>query len=396
MTKRLAAASPSSAAALAAPTTGWTEAHLAAIADRPFPAIAPISAEWCDRRISGLDVWDMWPVEAEDGTTIQFAAGRLWMALAAPVLDDPEDRHAIARIHFLVEDAGGFRDTGPAFPDGHTPGSREWSGSAAFSAATNRLTCWFTASGRRGEETTSFEQRLFATHGKLEWRDAAPCVSDWSAPTELVRADGETYLCVKGSQGAAGTIKAFRDPAYFRDPASGVQILVFTGSDAQSTSPWNGVIGAAISLAGIDGPWHLLPPLISADGVNNELERPHLRYIDGLYYLFWSTQEKVFADGAPPAPTGLYGMVSASPLGPYAPLNDTGLIAANPPEAPWQAYSWWVLKDLSATSFVDLPGVARTMPLPDAATRRALFGGCPAPWLRLAFDGATSRILEPA
>ena len=394
MTTRLGAAPYPSSLARDGYTAKWTEAHLAAIADQPLPGIARIPSDWSDRRIAGLDIWDMWPVEAQDGTTVLFAEGRLWMALAAPAADDPEDRHAIARIHFMVEDATGFRDAGPAFPDGHTPGSREWSGSAVFTAATNRLTCWFTASGRRGEQTTTFEQRLFSAHGTLEWSDARPSVADWSPPRELVRSDGEMYVCVNGSHGAAGTIKAFRDPAHFRDPASGAHILVFTGSDARSTSPWNGVIGAAVSVAGIDGSWHLLPPLISAEGVNNELERPHIRYAGGLYYLFWSTQAKVFADGAPPAPTGLYGMVSASPLGPYEPVNGTGLIAANPAQAPWQAYSWWVLDDLSVTSFADLPGVLPGTPALDAPARRANFAGCPAPWFRLALEGATARLVE--
>ena len=41
--------------------------------------------------------------------------------------------------------------------------------------------------------------------------------------------------------GAIGTIKAFRDPAFFRDPADGCDYLLFTASLAASASAWNGV-----------------------------------------------------------------------------------------------------------------------------------------------------------
>jgi levansucrase len=217
-----------------------------------------------------------------------FAQGALWLALAAPVLPDPEDRHAIARIHLLLEaaDGSGWTDCGPAFPDGHTPGSREWSGSALYDAHDGRVRCWFTAAGRRDEASPTFEQRLFVTQGVLQWHGDRPVLLDWSEPAEVAAADGEIYLKVRGSAGGAGTIKAFRDPCYFQDPRSGEHFLFFTASKAASASPWNGVIGVAHSLAGPDGPWRLLPPVVDGDGLNNELERPHMRYQGGHYYLF--------------------------------------------------------------------------------------------------------------
>src|SRR5690606_13744006 len=117
-----------------------------------------------------------------------------------------------------------------------------------------------------------------------------------------------------------GTIKAFRDPAYFRDPNSGARFLFFAGSLARSTSAFNGVIGAAVSGVAEAG-WRLLPPILSADGLNNELERPHVVYHDGRYYLFWSTQGQVFDPAGPVGPTGLYGMVSDRLDGGWVPLN---------------------------------------------------------------------------
>lgn len=48
------------------------------------------------------------------------------------------------------------------------------------------------------------------------------------------------------------------------------------GSLAGSTFACNGVIGAAVAGHDTAGEWRILPPLVSADGLNNELERPHV------------------------------------------------------------------------------------------------------------------------
>ena len=372
----------------------WTASHVAAIEPTAANTIPPFAADTHGQRLPDLDVWDMWPVECADGSPPVFAQGRLWIALAAPVLPDPEDRHALARLHWVLEDRlGAWHDGGPAFPDEHTPGSREWSGCALYDPATAQLMCWFTAAGRRDEPQTTFEQRLFWTQGALTWQGNKPAVAAWSTPVEAVAPDDATYLRVVGTAGAAGTIKAFRDPAYVHDPRSGRHLLFFTASKPGSASPWNGLIGMAASDAGPTGPWRLLPPPVCAEGLNNELERPHMRVRGNHYYLFWSTQRKVFAEPGPKGPTGLYGVVGPSPFGPFTPLNGTGLVAANPDDAPWQAYSWWVLNDLSVTSFADLPGVAPGADLDSPALRRQHFAGHPAPWFTLALEGATTRIV---
>lgn len=372
----------------------WTVAHVAGLYPTAENTIPAFISGHCAPRLPGLDIWDMWPVENLEGHAHTFAQGALWLALAAPVLPDPEDRHAIARIHLLLEaaDGSGWTDCGPAFPDGHTPGSREWSGSALYDAHDGRVRCWFTAAGRRDEASPTFEQRLFVTQGVLQWHGDRPVLLDWSEPAEVAAADGEIYLKVRGSEGGAGTIKAFRDPCYFQDPGSGEHFLFFTASKAASASPWNGVIGVAHSLAGPDGPWRLLPPVVDGDGLNNELERPHMRYQGGHYYLFWSTQRKVFAEDGPQGPTGLYGVVGEGPLGPFRPINGDTLVAGNPEEAPWQAYSWWVLGGGRVTSFADLPGVAPDGAPSDAEGRRRAFGGTLAPWFTLELRGDTSRI----
>lgn len=372
-------------------TTPWTGEGLSQAAPPPWQCIPPFPLA-PERRIPGLDLWDMWPVELADGSPVILGGAAIWLALVAPREDDPEARHAAARIQLVSERADGWHVHGPAMPEGFSAGSREWSGSALFDPATAMVTLFYTAAGRRGEPGPSFEQRLFQCRFRLGMDGDSPRAEAPQAHRESIVADGTHYMVVDQREGAAGTIKALRDPALFRDPASGSDYLFFTGSLAGSASPWNGVIGVAEAVGDTLSDWRLLPPVVSADGLNNELERPHLRLFDGLYYLFWSTQAKVFAPEGPVGPTGLYGMVGPTPLGPFEPLNGTGLVAASPPEAPFQAYSWWVMQDLRVTSFADLPEVETLVAVADVAARRARFGGYPAPWFRLAIDGARTRI----
>ena len=201
-------------------------------------------------------------------------------------------------------------------------------------------------------------------------------------------------MLVNHKEGRPGFIKGFRDPAFFRDPADGAAYLLFTGSLKRSTSAWNGVIGIARADDASLSRWSILPPLLCADGLNNEQERPHVVHHGGLYYLFWSTQRHVFAPDGPSGPNGLYGMVSPSLSGPYTPLNGSGLVAANPEEAPFQTYSWWVNGELEVFGFIDLVGVEGGVKQDDPAWRRAHFGGIPAPRFTLELDGDKARVAK--
>ena len=370
-------------------TTAWSARAVADIADRPVP-VAPLIDPAAHRPIlPGVDLWDYWPVQEREGDTAVIAGGTLYMMLSAPVLPDPDQRHAIARIRLMHHSASGWRDLGNLLPDGLAPGSREWSGSAIVSADHDVVTLYFTAAGNRGEPSPSFDQRLFETSARLGIDAGVPRLSGWTVPTECVASDGLIYAADMNGGGAIGTIKAFRDPAWFCDPADGAEYLVFAASLAESSSRWNGAVGIARRER---GQWRLRAPIISADGVNNELERPHVIHHQGRYYCFWSTQQKVFAQPGPVGPNGLYGMVALSLEGDWLPLNGTGLVFANPASAPVQAYSWQVLADRSVISFVDRPGLAEEPS--DPAIARRHFGGTPAPLLRLNLDGDRASLAD--
>ncbi|KAA9380677.1 glycoside hydrolase family 68 protein [Microbispora cellulosiformans] len=220
---------------------------------------------------------------------------------------------------------------------------------------------------------------------------------------EVLRSDGRIYLRADEIDGGPGRIRAFRDPGWFRDPADGREYLLVAASVAapaigEAEDGGDGGYMGAVALAEArDGGWSMLPPLLVADGVSHELERPHVVVRDSSYYLFFSTQRHSFH---PPgsAPTGLYGFVAPRLTGPYAPLNGSGLVAANPPEEPDQAYAWLVLPDLRVVSFVNYrsTGVGADPWRAGAAEARAAFGGTIAPVFRLALDGARTRVVALA
>jgi len=373
--------------------TTWSAAHVTAMVQSPSQTIPIISASDAAPILPGHDLWDLWPVQLANGAIADIAGGALWMLLSAPWDVDPNARHDVARIRLMHRIGSRWRDIGLFLPEGHCPGKREWAGSAVYEPDCNTITLYYTVAGRRSESAASFEQRLFEVAAHLVVEGDTMTVSDFGQPIESVVADGDHYVIVDAKQGVPGFIKGFRDPAYFRDSASGREYLIFTGSSARSSHAFNGVIGIASREPHDTTRWRAAAPLISADGLNNEMERAHVVEFEGRYYVFWSTQRKMFSPGGPAGPTGLYGMVADTLAGPYTPLNGSGLVAANPAAEPDQSYSWWVCGDLRVVSFIDQWGCSSVEAPNSPDNKRAHFGGTPAPEFSLELRGATTRIV---
>jgi levansucrase len=375
--------------------TAWSAAMAANIAPRPELTIPTITAVQVAPAIDGVDLWDSWPLQTPDGAIARISGRELWMALSAPFDPDPMQRHHLARIRLLERVGDGWRDYGNLLPEGFSPGSREWAGSAIYDADAQSVTLFFTAAGRRGEAMSSFEQRVFQTTGIFQnGFDSAKSIA-WSDPIESFCADDAIYVRVDQAEGEPGKIKAFRDPAFFKDPMDGGEYLLFTGSLKRSKSEYNGAVGVAKAENKERTRWSLMPPLVTADNLNNELERPHIIFHDDSYYLFWSTQQCTFAPDGPDGPNGLYGMVSSNLFGPYRPLNGSGLVAANPQAEPYQAYSWTVLQSLSVVGFIDYWGLGGRSVSDNVELARQQFGGTFAPPFRLRLDGDAAEIVNP-
>jgi levansucrase len=375
--------------------THWTAEHVAAIPHTALlPTIPLITAANAVPAFPDLQLWDLWPIQTVEGVTVCVEGAELWVIMAAPREVHPDLRHDIARLRLMLYHDGHWEDCGLLLPDGLNPGSREWAGSTCYDPSTQAVTLFYTASGRRGESERSFEQRLFQVRGRLSVENGNASVKDWQLPVQCLDGANAFYCDTRITQGSAGFIKGFRDPFHFRDPADGRDYLLFTASDKASNSAFNGVVGIARGLSTDFAAWQCLPPLISADGVNNEMERPVVRYVNGLYYVFWSTQRRTFAPDGPSGPNGLYGMVADALFGTYRPLNGTALVAANPDEEPLQSYSWWVTHDLEVAGFVDHWGLKQrsVRDFPELVVSQ--FGGTPAPRFHIALDGDRAHIVS--
>lgn len=373
----------------------WTAGHVAALDGAAMPQIRKITAADARPAIPSLMLWDMWPVQLAEGATVVIDGWEIWVIMCAPRDLHPDARHDVARLRLAMFRDGEWRDCGYLLPDGLNPGAREWAGSTVYNPATGVLTLFYTATGRRGQAGLSYEQRLFQTSGQFVVGNGMVSTAGWSEPFENVVSDDGHYMVANEAVGRPGFIKGFRDPYHFRDPADGADYLLFTASLKGSESEFNGVTGIARADGEGFSNWQILPPLLSADGVNNEMERPILRFVDDRYYAFWSTQTRTFAPDGPKGPNGLYGMVADQLFGPYRPLNGTGLVAANPPGEPLQSYSWWVTHDLQVAGFVDHWGLeGRNLDEnPDLVVSQ--FGGTPAPRFCIALYGDDAHIVAP-
>lgn len=345
-----------------------------------LPALPVFTAADVQPISPDLDLWDSWPLQHENGATAIIDGAQFWFFLSSTKFDDPGHRHFHARIRLMRLRNGEWTDLGNVIPEALSPGEAEWAGSCVLHDDGRSVSLFFTAAGRKGHGR-SFEQRIFGMRGTLDSNGPGA----WEAPQELFAADGQMFMPANQAEGAPGAIKAFRDPAWFRDPATGATHLLFTGSAGWDHDPHNGLIGYT-TLVG--GQWQLGQPLIHAVGVNNEMERPHILIRNGRLYLFWSTQRHTFAPSAQAGPNGLYAAVAERFSGPWTPVNGTGLVATNPPGEPTQAYSWWVTGEGEVWSFVDHWGMQGRTFASHPETLRAQFGGTPAPRFGLNFDGA--------
>jgi levansucrase len=335
--------------------------------------------------LAGHDIWDLWPVQDADGLPSVACGQELWMTLSARAVGHPERRHDVARIRLVARAGDRWSDLGPAFADGASPGSREWSGSAVR-RSDGSISVYYTAAGHRGEARPTFVQRVIEARSTLLTDRGRVRLDGAAEHREVLRPNGQMYLPTEELEGAPGRIRAFRDPGWFRDPADGCEYLLVAASVS-----WQDRFTGAVALAAKrGGAWSLLPPLVVADGINHEIERPHMVMHQSRYYLFFATQRHSF-DPPGAAPTGLYGLVAPRLTGPYEPLNGSGLVICNPPAEPDQAYAWWVLPDLRVVSFLNYRSADGRDPRHvKASEARAAFGGTVAPVFEIALGAASS------
>lgn len=358
-------------------TTPWTIAHALKLRlDDPTTTIPkiPFNFPLLDNR---LFVWDTMPLRTYDllpvsinGWTVIFTL----TALKSPkryVLDGGyditanwEDRHNWARICYWYcnEKDRSYKYGGRVMAEGVSPTSREWSGSAILN--NNQVELYYTA--------VVPDATICRVIGEISTSETGVELTGFNEVEKLLKADGKYYQTMQQNP-----YFNFRDPFPFIDPKTKNLYMLFEGNVAcnedgaviqkkdigtvLSAEYQNlngrktqkvGCIGIAVAKDLTGKEWELLPPLITAVGVNEQLERPHLVFKDDDYYLFFVTHRvtyEYYLKGV----DGLYGFRSSKLLSGYEPLNGSGLVLNNPQDQPYQTYSHCVMPNGLVTAFLD-------------------------------------------
>ena len=354
-------------------------------------------------------VWDTWPLTDLQTRPITYQGWKVIFSLTAPRDIFFGDRHWQARIGFFYSrtgTAGDWKYGGHLFPEGYSRGSREWAGSAVLTG-TNTVNAFYTASGEDGGgiNNTDFEQRLAMSTGRIHADDQSVWFTGFRNHRIIAEPEGTWYQTMEQSA-SGGIIYAFRDPFVFQDPEDGKVYALFEGNTGgvagdyvcqprdlgvlppghkevpAEAKDFTGNIGLMEATNAAMTQWRLLPPLLSANCVNQQTERPHFVFRDGDYYLFTISHTFTYAPGLT-GPDGVYGFVGPSLRSDYKPMNGSALVLGNPAEAPLQQYSHNVMPNLMVQSFID------TVPTAAGGVR---YGGTLARTIQLQIDGANSYV----
>ena len=379
-------------------------------------------------------VWDTWSLTDESANQLSYKGWDVIFSLVAPRDIPFDDRHWNARIGYFFRPTNADPTTTPwqyggyLFPDDASISTTEWSGSTRLIRGNTVQTFYTATTGPKGKRpgTEGKPAVIASSFGKIHADRNGVSFDGFSKHTKLLEPDGAMYQTPEQNQSFA-----FRDPFTFEDPAHpGKTFMVFEGNSAgvrgsEATKCDASDLGyrkgeenaetvdevnssgafyqrANIGLAVAENKdltrWKLLPPLLSANCVNDQTERPQI-YIQRengrlKYYLFTISHQFTYAAGTR-GPDGVYGFVGDGIRSDYKPLNDSGLVLGSPtdlnlppdrPESPtqgqnprqFQAYSHYVQPNGLVQSFID-----------NVDGRR---GGTLAPTVKINFFGGKSTV----
>jgi levansucrase len=402
-------------------TFNWTRENVSNLVINDQNTAPKINKDELVEITSDSYIWDSWPLQDKNGHPAVVNGFKIIFALSVPKDVLPGKRHDTAEIHyFYSKDGKSWESGGPVFKDGEGLGSRQWAGSSIVHKD-GKFQIFYTATGQKNETQLSYDQRLATATAEINTTNTSVTFKNWSEHEIILEADGKYYQ-TKEQTGQGESSYAFRDPYFFQDPKTGKEYLLFEANTAgkledrpykheyigsegfrqnhvspESSKAFNGSIGIAKASDKGLSKFELLPPLLEANYVNEELERPSVIVKGNNYYLFAKTHSEKFASGLS-APEGLYGFTSDSLIGGYQPLNDSGLVIANPTDNPYQAYSWMVMPNGTVTSFVnyvnvdgkDIYEVGEQSP----EYQMEHFGGMLAPSLKISITRDETKVLH--
>lgn len=437
-------------------TAKWTRADARQIAAQSNADVAPgenslpksqtmptISGDFPDTN-PDVWVWDTWTLTDSKADQISYKGWEVIFALTADrnAGYSFDDRHTHAKQGYFYRKAGipakkrpangGWIYGGDVFPAGATASvfkgttftdQAEWSGSTRiFKDGTIRAFYTDLAFNRdaNGQDITPAQAVITQSAGKIHANKKGVWFSGLKKQYPLLRPDGKWY-----QNGEQNQYYNFRDPFTFEDPKHpGKTFMVFEGNTAvtrgaktctaadlgyrdgdpaaesvESVNDSGATYQQAnVGLAVADNrsltKWHFLPPILSANCVTDQTERPQIYRKGGKYYLFTISHRSTYAAGVD-GPDGVYGFVGNGIRSDFQPVNGSGLALGNPtdlntpagspfniladenPNA-YQSYSHYVMPGGLVESFVDAVGPRR--------------GGTLAPTVKLDIRGATTSV----
>lgn len=436
-------------------TARWTRADARQIAAMSDPTAAPrqnslpeeytmptVPQDFPDKSNEQVWVWDSWTLTDETAAQPSFKGWEVVFSLVADRRLGFDDRHTFARLGYFFRKAdvaerpadGGWTYGGLVFPDGASGAifedqsfshQTEWSGSTRIFDG-NKLRIFYTAvafyRNEDGSNRKPYDPRIVQSEGRIFADENGVWLTGFRDQHDMLRADGTYY-----QTGAQNEFFNFRDPFTFEDPAHpGKTFMVFEGNTAaprgervcteedmgyRTGDPYAETAAevmdrgahyqlANVGLAVADNAalteWTFLPPILSANCVNDQTERPQIYIKDGKYYLFTITHRGTYAAGVD-GPEGVYGFVGDGIRSDFQPVNrGSGLALASPsnlnfaagtPFAPdvnqhpgqFQAYSHYVMPGGLVQSFIDTIGTSENF----------VRGGTLAPTVKVDIDGSS-------
>ncbi|MCL6606401.1 MAG: glycoside hydrolase family 68 protein [Paenibacillus sp.] len=400
-------------------TVNWTREDVSKIELNQDNTLPYIDISKQDKLAPGYHMWDTWPLMDRDGNIASYKGWKVIFALSAPNDVLPGKVHDIATIRYFYSKNGkDWTLGGELFPKGTAFGQRQWAGSAMLDG--DQIHAFYTATGREGQAQLTYEQRIATATGKIVADSNGVRFENWDKHRVILEPDGKYYQTVEQAKQGENGGYAFRDPMWFKDPKTGKEYILFEGNSGATVSERqfkpeyagsaeylqqhpvpagavhaNGNIGIAEVVGGDLNNIKMLPPLVEANYVNEELERPHIVVKDKKYYLFTDSHINKYAEGIT-GPEGMYGFVSDTLIGGYKPLNGSGLVIANPADNPYQAYSWLVTPELNVVGFAQF-GDLKGMTVGEIGNQSpefqfSHFGGTLAPTVKISLNGDTTKI----
>lgn len=410
-----------SGAALQWSTTDWTREQASQIQLTESSTAPVINPDELQEISSDYILWDTWPLQNKNGIPASVNGYKIIFALTVPKDTIPGKRHDSAQIrYFYSKDGKSWGLGGLLFTDGKALGSRQWAGSSIIDKD-GKLHIFYTATGTKNEQVLSYSQRLVTAAADIKTTNDSVTFNNWSEHKVILEADGKYYQNEEQAE-QGETSYAFRDPYYFQDPKTNEEYILFSANTAGAlaersclpefsgsgqfqqehaappeSKSYNASIGIAKAINGSLTEFKALPPVLEANCVNDELERPGVLVKGNQYYLFVKTHSNKFASGLN-APEGLYGFVSSTLSRSYKPLNGSGLVIGNPKEEPYQAYSWMVMPNGTVISYIDYTKVAGKSieEIGEQSPEYQIehFGGKLAPSIKLSITGDQTSVLH--